>query len=61
MKTIEVYLVTRSFGKVFSCGDLNIAPIRDIPSTSINISLYFVGDEAFPLNVINLQQRKYLK
>jgi hypothetical protein len=38
-----------SFGKVFSSGDLNVPPMRNIPGTSISIPLYFVGDEAFPL------------
>ena len=33
-----------NFGKAFSSGDLNVPPIR-----SISIPLYFVGDEAFPL------------
>jgi len=37
-----------SFGKAFSSGDLNVLPIRNIPSTSISIPLCFVGDEAFP-------------
>ena len=37
------------FGKAFSSGYLNVPPIRNIPSTSISIPLYFVGDEAFPL------------
>jgi len=49
------------FGKAFSSGDLNIPPIRNIPSTSISMPLYFVGDAASPLNLINLQQRKYSK
>jgi len=38
-----------TFGKVFSCGDLNVLPIRNIPGTSVRIPLYFVGDEVFPL------------
>jgi hypothetical protein len=38
-----------SFGEAFSCGDLNILLIRNIPGTSISIPLYFVRDEAFPL------------
>jgi hypothetical protein len=37
------------FGMAFSSGDLNVPPMRNIPGTSISISLYFVGDEAFPL------------
>jgi len=40
-----------NFGKAFSSGDLNVLPIRNIPGTSISIPLYFVGDEAFPLNL----------
>jgi hypothetical protein len=43
-----------SFGEAFSCGDLNVLLIRNIPGTSISISLYFVGDEGFPL-----KPRKY--
>jgi len=38
-----------SFGKAFSSGDLNVPSMRNIPGTSINMPLYFVGDEAFPL------------
>ena len=50
-----------SFGKAFSSGDLNVLPIINTPRTSINIPLYFVGDEDFPLNhernlnIINLE------
>jgi len=40
-----------NFGKAFSSGDLNIPPIRNIPGTNISIPLYFVEDEAFPLNL----------
>jgi len=32
-----------SFGKACSYGDLNVPQIRNIPVTSINIPLYFVG------------------
>jgi hypothetical protein len=39
-----------SFGKAFISGDLNVPSMRNIPGTSISITLYFVGDEAFPLN-----------
>jgi len=38
-----------SFGKAFSSGDLNVPSMGNIPGTSINMPLYFVGDEAFPL------------
>jgi hypothetical protein len=38
-----------SFGKAFSSGDLNVPPMRNIPATSISMTLYFVGDETFPL------------
>ena len=38
-----------SFGKAFSSGDLDVPPIRNIPGTSISITHYCVGDEAFPL------------
>jgi hypothetical protein len=49
-----------SSGKAFSSGDLNVTSIRYIPGTSMSIPLYLVGDKAFPLNIINLQQRRYL-
>jgi hypothetical protein len=38
------------FGKACSSGDLKAPPMRNISGTSISISPYFVGDEAFPLN-----------
>jgi hypothetical protein len=38
-----------SFGKVFSSGNLNVPPMRNIPGTSVSIPLYFIGNEAFPL------------
>jgi len=38
-----------SFGKAFSSGDLNVPSVRNIPGTSINMPLYFIGDEAFLL------------
>jgi len=38
-----------SFGKAFSSGELNVPPIRNIPGKSRSITLYFVGDEAFPV------------
>ena len=51
-----------NFGKMFSSGDLNVPPIRNIPVTSIIIPLYFAGVEDFSpwsnesnLNKINLQ------
>jgi hypothetical protein len=43
-----------SFGKAFSSGDLNVRTIRNFPGTSINIPLYFVGDEAFLPNATNV-------
>ena len=46
MKMIAVFLATQILE---SFGDLNVPPVRNIPGTSISISLYFVGDEAFPL------------
>jgi hypothetical protein len=46
-------LVTHVLEKAFSSGDLNIPPIRNIPITSIIITLYFVGDEAFPFKTRN--------
>ena len=52
--------INSSFGKAFSSGDLNVPPIRNIPGTSINIPLYFVGMKLSPwshkstLNIINL-------
>ena len=48
-----------SFGKALSSGDLNVPSMRNIPGTSINMPLYFTGDEAFPLkpNVMRPFQR----
>jgi len=39
-----------SFGKAFNSGDLYVPPMRNIPSTSTSIPLYFVREEAFHLN-----------
>jgi len=36
-------------GKAFSSDDLNVTSARNIPGTSINMPLYFVRGEAFPL------------
>jgi len=38
-----------TFGKAFSSGDLSVPSMRSIPGTSINMPLYFAGDEAFSL------------
>ena len=50
MKMRAVIFSNSSFGKAFSSGDFNVPPVRNIPGTKIIIPLYFVGDEAFPLN-----------
>ena len=41
--------INLSFGKAFSSGDLNVPSMRNVPRTRINMPLYFIVDEAFPL------------